>query len=136
MRTYSTYHAKDTDLSKKLIRNRSYVYCFDSDGYPSALEDQDFKDSYFFNEHFVLFEVGFNPLTLLCANFDDVRKACRRYHALTNVIEFSKFRLDKALSKEGLTRLKKCIAHRKQVLALADIIDREGFKDMMTCKKF
>ncbi len=37
-----------------------------------------------------MFELGFTPLTLLAADYEDFRKARRRYHGMTEVIDFAK----------------------------------------------
>jgi len=62
-----------------------------------------------------MFEIGFTPLTLLCAKLEDFRKARRRYFALTNVIDFAFYRLSPILRHEAAVRHKDCIRHRRKV---------------------
>ena len=86
-----------------------------------------------------MFEIGFSPLTLLGSAIDDIKRARRRYLAITNVIEFSMFRLESFLTKEAKIRHKDCVRHRKQVYTLLDMIDNKDFENMLhdsTFQKF
>ena len=83
-----------------------------------------------------MFEIGFSPLTLLGSAIDDIKRARRRYLAITNVIEFSMFRLEKFLTKEAKIRHKDCVRHRKQVYTLLDMINKKDFEKMLVNRTF
>jgi hypothetical protein len=92
-----------------------------------ALSDYRFKKNFFIEGHFILFELGFSPLTLLCATFDDFKKARRRYYGISHVIEFSIVRLALVINEEAKTRHSDCILLRKQVYAQCEMLKLENF---------
>jgi len=86
-----------------------------------------------------MFELGFTPLTLLAADYEDFRKARRRYHGLTEVIDFAKIRLGPLLIPDAMIRHKECIRHRRFVITQLMTIDKENYvamKDNPTFQNF
>ena len=65
------------------------MYFKDSQVYMRALDNDEFRKKYFIEGHFIFFELGFTPLTLLSANFYDFEMAKRKYLGLTEVIDFA-----------------------------------------------
>jgi len=107
-----------------------------SPSYQKALEDEKFKNAYFVNEHFIMFELGYTPLTFLAADYDDFRKARRRYHAMTEIIDFAIIRLESLLIPDAKERHKEYMRHRRFVLAQIMMIDKNNFIEMRKSSTF
>ena len=72
-----------------MSRHPSHAYFDKSKYYSKYLLDHKFVKKYFTEAHFIIFEAGYTPLTLLAAKFEDFRMARRRYLAISHVIQFS-----------------------------------------------
>jgi hypothetical protein len=77
-----------------------------------------------------MFEIGYTPLTLLSATFDDFRMARRRYHGLTEVIDFSINRFEEILTSEARVRHRDCVRHCRFMITLLYMINEVYFNGM------
>ena len=60
---------------------------------------------YFFEEHFLPYEVGFSPLTLSMATYTDFKKACGHYALITSLLVAAQFKVMNVIMAEANTSL-------------------------------
>lgn len=70
--------------------------------------------------HFALFEIGFNPLTLLVATHQDYKNLYRHYQGVTSIIKELPSKLRAYVKRECMQGLQDCIMFRSHVLFLLD----------------
>ena len=94
--------------------------------YRNAIK-KSYSAKYFQEGHFLLYELGFNPLTLILANYEDFKQACGHYIAMSSLIEFSLSRLEGVLNEESYNTLFQCLRHRKMMIAGLDLIRQRDY---------
>ena len=88
------------------------------------------------NGHFLLYELGFSPLTLLLADYDHFMKACGHYSTVNSLLDSALHKLQPFLENPALTTLYACFLHRHTVAAALDLIGQAHFEELKGSQDF
>lgn len=92
----------------------------DMKAYWKLVEEDDLGRNLNNKNCFALFELGFNPLTLLVATHQDYMNLYKHYQGITQIIKQLPSRIRSHATRECMTRLSNCISFRSHLLFLLD----------------
>lgn len=72
----------------------------------------EFKYPFFFEQYFIFYEIGFDPLTLLVASYDYFKMALQKYGIVSATIEHFRLKYRQGFTDLTTKRLSEYVVHR------------------------
>ena len=86
--------------------------------------------------HCLLYELGFNALTLVYAGYKEYNQACGHYIAITLTMEAALEILEEYLTEPAYLRLFEAVYHRRRVLTVIDMITKKNVDNLRSSVRY
>ena len=86
---------------------------------------------YFLSSYFIFYEVGFSPITLLRATFQDYQMACGHYTTITSLLTSALVKLPEFICEAAIRKFYESVRHRRMMNSGGlEMINSKGFANI------